>query len=358
MPELHRENLGPYLESVLGAPVRIVSVAPIGQQAGPALKGFGYGQPILVEFEIGRERRRAVLETMAAGPFGHDHMADRASILLWNHAAYNRLPRHVRSLDVGGFAREGGLVSLGRVDELFGLMEFVEGRGYFEDLEKLRDGAPLGDLDVARADTLCDYLSTIHAVKGPDPALYVRRIRELVGHGECIMGIVDSYPPGPFDAALRAIEQRGVAWRWRLRGASHRLRQVHGDFHPWNLLFRDGVEFTALDRSRGEWGEPADDVTALTMNYVFFALQRHGRVDGHLKTLFLRFWDRYLQKTGDKEILEVAAPFFAFRGLVMASPVWYPHLSDDVRRKLFTFMHRVLDADAFVPERVNDYLQD
>ena len=35
---------------------------------------------------------------------------------------------------------------------------------------------------------------------------------------------------------------------------------MHGDFHPWNLLFREGVEFSVLDRSRGEWGEPADDV--------------------------------------------------------------------------------------------------
>ena len=41
-------------------------------------------------------------------------------------------------------------------------------------------------------------------------------------------------------------------------------------------------------------------------------------------------------------MLYVAAPFFALRGLVMAHPVWYPNLNDDVRRKLFNFMHAVM----------------
>jgi hypothetical protein len=51
----------------------------------------------------------------------------------------------------------------------------------------------------------------------------------------------------------------------------------------------------------------------------------------------------------------VVAPFFAFRGLVMASPLWYPTLPEAVRRTLFTFMVRVLDAKTFDPNRVNDY---
>jgi len=45
-------------------------------------------------------------------------------------------------------------------------------------------------------------------------------------------------------------------------------------FHPWNLLFRTETDFSVLDRSRGEWGEPADDVAALAVNYLFFGLRR------------------------------------------------------------------------------------
>ena len=110
-----------------------------------------------------------------------------------------------------------------------------------------------------------------------------------------------------------------------------------------------------LDRSRGEWGEPADDVTCLTMNYLFFSLQRSGRLEGVFETLFRRFWQRYLSNSGDKEILEVAAPFFAFRGLVMAHPVWYPNLNPEVRRKLFAFMQAVLSVNIFDPDKANEY---
>jgi hypothetical protein len=115
------------------------------------------------------------------------------------------------------------------------------------------------------------------------------------------------------------------------------------------------VDFKLLDRSRGEYGDPADDLTSLTLNYFFFSLQRSGRLEGPLETLFLRFWNRYLKKSGDSEILRVVAPFFAFRGLVIASPLWYPTLSDTVRRSIFAFILGVLESESFDPCRVNTY---
>jgi len=359
MTELNVKVLEAYLASLLWGPVKVHGLSRLGEplQAG-AIKGYGYGVPIQVEYEASGERHRAVVETISPGPFGHEHMADRAQALLWDHQAFNRLPRHARSMDVAGFLHGGGILSLGKVEELLVLMEFVEGRGYFEDLTRLRNDGTLTDPDLARADALCDYLVEIHKVPGTDPGLYVRRLRELVGHGECIMGLADSYPSQSgfiTPQVLEEIEHRCIAWRWRLKGWSHRLRQVHGDFHPWNILFQEGTQFRVLDRARGEWGDPADDVACLTMNYLFFSLQRSERLEKPFETLFRRFWTRYLEKTKDEEMLEVVAPFFAFRGLVMASPLWYPTLPEAVRRKLFTFMLRVLDAKAFDPNRVNDY---
>ncbi|MFQ5847922.1 MAG: phosphotransferase family protein [Candidatus Methylomirabilales bacterium] len=359
MPELKPEIFATYLESLLGEAVRVRGLSPLGEplQTG-AIKGYGYGVPVRVEYDVSGQRHRAVVETISPGPFGHEHMADRAQVLLWDHWAFNRLPRHVRSLDVAAFRREGGILSLGEVRELFVLMEYVDGQGYFEDLTRLRNGGELTDLDLARADALCDYLVEIHRIPGTDPGLYVRRIRELVGHGECIMGVTDSYPPRHgfiTSDLLERIEHACVAWRWRLKERTHRLRQVHGDFHPWNILFQEGVEFQVLDRARGEWGDPADDVACLTMNYLFFSLQQSGRLEGGLEILFRRFWERYLEKSGDREILAVVPPFFAFRGLVMASPLWYPSLPEGVRRKVFTFIERVLDAEAFDPGQANAY---
>jgi hypothetical protein len=198
-----------YLKSLLGKDIALLSLAHLGEPPDEALgKSYGYGAPVRIHYRAANgEHRRAVPHTMSPGPFGHEHMADRSLTLIWSHHAFNRLPLHVQSLDVGGF-----------------------------------------------------------------------------------------------------------------------------------VLFASGIGFRVLDRSRGEYGDPADGVTSLSLNYVFFSLQRSGRLEGGFETLFLRFWERYLEKSGDREMLQVVAPFLVFRALVMASPVWYPTLSESARRGLLAFI--------------------
>jgi len=341
-----------YLERVHGRPVRAVRVTPLGG-GRQGDKGYGYGIPLRVDYELDGTARRAVIESVRPGPFGHEHMADRAQLLLWAHHAFGALPRHVASLDVGAVRESGELVPLGNAEELFMLAEFVEGHEYADDLLRIRSSGESTPLDLERADALCDYLVEIHRLKGPDPGLYVRRIRELVGHGECIFGVSDSYPE-KFDV-LKKIELQCVEWRWKLRGRTHRLRQVHGDFHPWNIMFREGADFSVLDRSRGEWGDAADDVACLSLNYLFFSLQRSGRLEGGFERLWRRFWQRYLERSGDAELLEVVAPFLAFRGLVMANPLWYPALAAEIRDRMLAFVTRVLEEPRFDPARASEY---
>src|SRR5205823_9796306 len=136
------------------------------------------------------------------------------------------LPRHVRSIDVAAMRRSGSAISLGDTEEFFILTEYAEGHCHAEEFFKMRDDARLEPLDVERADALCDYLVEIHSVRGGEPGLYVRRIRELVGHSECIMGLVDSYPVGDTTVnrdALRRVEHSCIDWRWRLKDRVHRL---------------------------------------------------------------------------------------------------------------------------------------
>jgi hypothetical protein len=54
--------------------------------------------------------------------------------------------------------------------------------------------------------------------------------------------------------------------------------------------------------------------------------------------------------------MKVIAPFYAFRSLVIANPLFYPNLSNENRRRLFNFMRNVLEAEAFEPSKVESYL--
>jgi Phosphotransferase enzyme family len=359
--ETERPALARYLAGVLGRSVEIRDMRPIrgGAAADEDPKGFGYGVPFEVECVAdGVARRFVVARTRPAQGFGHDYPADRAWQALYAHVAYNSFPRHARSVDVGFRRDTGELVSVADATEFFQLVEKVDGDPYWQDLDRLLEG-PLLDLDMARAEALARFLARTHSQKRDEPTLYARRVRELVGHGECVMGILDSYPhPYPLlpIAECEAIERALVAWRWRIRQRAHRLSCVHGDFHPWNVLFREGTDFSVLDRSRGEWGEPADDVTALGVNYLFFGLRRNERcgqagVAEPFPRLFRAFLHTYLAESGDGELLDVVAPFFAFRALVLAHPRWYPDLSDGTRSSILRFARdmatsRRVDADA------------
>lgn len=355
-----------YFSKLFKARVKIHQIEAIGADKRTIkglkkIKGFGYGTPYLINLKVKDTKKSVVLATMRpGGGFGHDYPADRAQCLLLAHSTYNKLPRHVKSLDVGALTAEGSLRSIGDWTEFYLLQEKVEGEEYRKDLEKIAANGFMTKLDLARCRALSNYLVKVHSMKRSDSQLYRRRIRDLVGHGECIMGLIDSYPSNldfTSDEELAVIEKQCLEWRWKIKNKSHRLCRVHGDFHPWNILFREGADFTALDRSRGEWGEPADDLAAMSINYLFFSLQTHGALEGPFNDLFQTFTKNYLDKTGDEEALAVIQPFYAWRALVLASPIWYPNLSREVRRKIFNFIHNILAVDKVNLEAIHNYLR-
>ena len=354
------QELSEYLSGLYKSPVRVLSTQEIGKKSSRELKSFGYGKPYKVTYEVDHEIKSAVLETMSENPFGHEHFSDRAQILLWSHSVYNKLQKHVKSIDAGAFSRDQQMISAGEAEEFFLLAEFVEGQEYASDLYEIFSGREVSPLDFERTAALAKYLAEIHNTKLDAPSLYRRRIRELLGHGECIMGLIDNYPTEDSLATperLQFIETECLRWRWKIKGRTERLCQVHGDFHPWNILFREGIDFTVLDRSRGEWGEPADDFSSLLINYIFMALQQNGALNGVFEELFHAFWENYFNATKDGDMVHVIPPFLAWRGLVLGNPVWYPNLPVKTRKQIFKLIENVLASETFDPSRVNQYIE-
>ncbi len=351
-----------YLRERFGAAANLREVRGIGGDEAGALKAFGYGSPLFILFEIDGRERRIVLHGIRRTAFGRERSEDRAAAVWLDFETLNRLPCHVPALDRLARDRDGSLHSVREAEELLLVTEYAPGRPYVEDLVRLRDqgSARAAPRDRRRVEALAAYLAQIHRLEHADELLWRRRVRDLVGHGEGIFGLAGSYTdgvPGAPLAQIRAIEEAAVAWRWRLRPLCRRLRQVHGDFHPYNILFTSGAQFTVLDRSRGEWGEPADDVSCLSINFLLFSLERFGRLKGAFAELHDLFWERYLGLRPDEEIFSVIQPWLAWRALVLASPLWHPKLAGETRVTTLRFARRVLAADRFDIRRINDYLE-
>jgi thiamine kinase-like enzyme len=387
-----------YVRERFGASVRVREMELADADAGD--KGFGYGKPIHVTLERldrggSAETASIVLHVARGGGFGHDSLADKAALSLLAWESYGAIPAHVRPLDVGWIEHDGALRSLAGARDFFFATEWADGRPYFHDLDEIAARGALDDRDLRRLDRLAANLAEIHARKLDDREAYRRRTRDLFGHHECIPGLLDSYDPQRAGEARRVpaelltrIEERCVRWRWRLKERTHRLARVHGDYHPWNILFAEaqatpgdhgdpgdqhGAARTAvssdrlvlLDCSRGIFGEPADDLAALSINYLFWALRTRGALVGPFAELWEGLFERYLARTDDRELLGVIPPYLAWRALVVASPVWYPRystesvpaarhadLDHEVRAGLLGFVRRVLELDRLDPSAV------
>lgn len=347
---INKGNIERYIRELFGDKVLGVKIEKLGE----GVQGEGF----LIEVETADGITPYVIKGLFPEGLEHDYAADRAQVFLLDLEDFKKLPGHVKAIDVLAEMEDGSIKSIGGGKEYYLLMEKADGRHYFNDLAAFGDKEVLDTTDKEKIKAMSSYLADIHSLKKDSKSLHWRKVRDTIGHGECLMGVFDTYPDGTVSYEdMAVIEKKCVDWRARLKPKYGRLCQVHGDFHPGNIWFKNNTDFILLDRSRGAWGDPADDVTALTMNYIFFSINKFGKLAGPYLEAMQMFYDEYIKATGDTELLEVVAPFYAFRGAVVANPAFYPDVTRENRIRILNFVNGVLDDEAFGVEKVNEYIE-
>jgi thiamine kinase-like enzyme len=359
--EISKTNLENYFSDVYTNSVKLKGLEKIGE-------GF-HNVGFLAILNIRGRPQQVLLRIVRADTgWGHDYLGDRASLLLLQHELLNSAPKNKSptSIDIACLNEKGKLLSIGDAIEFINLIEVVDDQeypSYSKDLINIANKKRVSEIDIKRCRIIADYLSELHSFKKKNETLYKRHIRDLIGHGEMLMGVIDTYPnPSELEFVSRdelmQIELKAVEWRNKIKYMSHRLSRIHGDMHPFgNIRFKKDNSILVMDFAREKFGDPADDIAALSINYLFFSIRHYGEYKDPFKILFNEFFSRYLEKSKDNDILKVLQPFYAFRGLVVCHPLYYPDLKKEKRRKIINFIQKVLETEKFEIDNVEKYFQ-
>ncbi len=354
---IQRSAVQDFLSRSEGSPVKVLEFEVLGS-------GW-HGTGCKITYRVRGKTKRAVLRTLSPVSFSHDYPSDRAQVFLLQDRLANRTPCHVRSVGVGGYTSSGKLISMGGAEDFFQIVEVASGVPYVNDLSRIERDGRCEARDEKRVKLLSDYLVKLHRSEFKGPAdrkrsIRLRHLRDAVGHGEMLMGVLDTYPEKlrwPDSGLIAEVLSRAVRYAVKIRDVDLPLVRMHGDYHPGNIWFASPSKFTLLDASREEHGLAADDLTALSINYIWYALKTTGGFKGPFSELFIRFWENYLERTGDRSALIAAPLFFAFRAAVVAHPVFYPDQSPATRKKIFDFILNVLGGDGLRLDRIASYVK-
>jgi len=370
MMQINKETLRNYLSRVFSSDITVTNIEKLGE--GFHAEGF-----LIKAKDRGGQEKRYILKTLRGQGFGHDYPADRANVVIRSLMDYNLLPNHIKAIDVGSLQDDDSLLSVGKPKDFFIILEEGKGTEYWNDLDEMMKRGNLTENDEKKIKLLANYLAKIHSEKYTGDnreSLYKRVVRDFVGHGELTMGVIDTFPKKldfTTNQELLEIVKKMVEWWEKIRYKNERLTVVHGDFYPGNIWF-DNEKLVIFDRSRFRYGEPADDTTCLTMNFINYSVLAFDEFKKPFKELLELFFMEYFKKRNDQEMFKVSPLFYAFRALVCIHPLFYDaewlkkhgfgeeriKLLNESKRKIINFTKNILNEDEFNIKKINSYLKD
>ena len=181
---INKQNVEKYIRRLFGSTAGKIEISKLGE----GVQGAGF----LIDIETDKGSRAYVIKGLFPEGLEHDYPADRAGVFLLDLEEFKNLPDHVKAIDVLSEMEDGSIKSIGGGKEYYLLMERAEGTDYFIDLKAMAEKESLSTEDIDKIETMTSYLAKIHQTKKDSRQLYLRKVRDTIGHGECLMGVFDT----------------------------------------------------------------------------------------------------------------------------------------------------------------------
>lgn len=239
--------------------------------------------------------------------------------------------------------------------EIYQVQEYGgQGKTYLDMIDEKANKKEIDSEDKEEIDKIVDFIVKIHKVKHPSKdekkliAIYNDCLRSVIGNPEYLLLLLHGIPkdnpllsPKGGQGEFIALMLENMHY---FKDRPERLVALHGDFWGANVFFREDGSFFVIDYSRMPWGDPGFDIGFWMSQYV---LKSHMGNKEYFQQLGKYFLEKYIEKTGDREIVKTIVYSLGLVSVMYASPVWVPGLDNNVRKAFFEHVCGMLKKKEF-----------
>ncbi|NUL18894.1 hypothetical protein HUN27_18765 [Agrobacterium tumefaciens] len=323
-------------------------ILEIEPQIDTGAKRFGVTQTVIIHVEIEGCAKKYFLKSPFEHLYSEEMPWDSAKEVYWRTNGYHSCPAHVPLLAAGYVNAKGLVETRGTLgDKLVMIEPEIEGlpfRFFFDSSRPYSEQEGL-----SHATLISEYFRTLH-IEEPDlnaPAKYYRSLRDAFWNPTIRLLHANSLFWSAFPNRTAFITEKLLEWQTRLAQNPQRLRRVHLDFHPWNIILNDtGVN--VIGRRIPGYGDPADDIACIMANDYVFSLSSHGTLAHGFRRCFCELLRYYTVEAFPNDPKgELLTPFFAKRLILFLSPTHYQFTST-LQDTLWSALHDLLNRKIFL----------
>lgn len=316
------------------------------EKLGSGLVADGYK----LEYEYAGQIKKTVCRRLHGIGMSRDYLPDNVGYLLLQHEITKTHPLHIPSNDVVCFGDKIQVVSLDGIEDVFQIVEFAEGDSYVKWILDIQNGFTSDHEKVVK--NITDYMLKTHKIKPKvDPEkikhYYWRHSQDFIG-SEVLMDILDVWPQDKLlslkDRAF-FVEQLYIL-REQTRDLYKRCVMIHSDLHPDNIRVHADLSISILDSARTIWGEPADDLTCMLANFLFFGM-KFPKSRAEYQKAYDFMLQRYLAKNGSSELEQAARIYMPIRLLILAHPLFFSDDSPKLKKQVIKLAKEIISNRKF-----------